>query len=81
MPQRAQVRGNLGGRTHSLRTVWRAEIIEWDECYQHFKNHTKVTELLQSLANEAARGLAAEATRLRLSKPTLRGCEIYSTQE
>jgi hypothetical protein len=80
VPLRAQTRGI--GRTRSLRTIWKAEIVEWDECYQHFKNHPKVRELLQGLANEGARHLAAEAARRRLpTKPSLRGCEIYSTQE
>ncbi len=73
MPQRAQVRGNLGGRTHSLRTVWRAEIMEQDVIYHHFRNCAEVKDLLQSLANAAARG--------GIRNPNLPGCEIFSTQE
>ena len=73
VPQRAQVRGFLGGRTHSLRTVWRAHIIEQDVLYNHFRDRREVKELLQSLANAAARG----GTR----NPNLPGCEIRSTQE
>ncbi len=80
VPKRTQIRGSLGGRTHTLRKVWRAELVEQDEFYLHVRNHTKVKELLMSLANEMARSLGAEATRLRLPKPRLRGCEIYSEE-
>ncbi len=73
VPQRAQVRGNLGGRTHSLRTVYHASIVEQDLCYGHFRYHADVKALLQRLANAAARG----GTR----NPDLPGCWIYDTQE
>lgn len=72
-PMRAQVRGSLGGPTHSLRTVWRALMIEQDLFYLHVRDHKDVKVLLQSLANAAAR----HGTR----NPNLPGCEIYSTQE
>jgi hypothetical protein len=83
MPKRVQVRPSLGGHTLSLRTVWYAEIVEWDKCYRHFQDNAKVRKLVQSLANEAARSIAAEAARHRLPKPvqSLPGCEIYSKQE
>lgn len=73
VPRRAQVRGTLGGRTHSLRTVWKALIVEQDLCYRHFRDHADVKAILLQLANAAARG----GTR----NPNLPGCEIYSTQE
>ena len=73
IPQRAQVRGNLGGRTHSLRTVWHARIIEDDLLYMHLRNDRDVKDLLQRKADAAARG--------GVRNPNLPGCEIFSTQE
>jgi hypothetical protein len=73
VPQRAQVRGNLGGRTHSLRTVWMANIVEQDLVYRHFRNHSEVKDLLQRLANAAARGGARN--------PNLPGCWIFSEEQ
>ncbi len=72
MPRRAQVRGSLGGRTHSLRTVWQATIVEQDLCYRHFRDHTEVKGLLQRLANAAARGGARNSN--------LPGCWVYSEE-
>ncbi len=72
MPQRAQVRSNLGGRTHSLRTVWQASIVEQDLCYRHFRDHAEVKALLQRLANASARG--------GVRNPNLPGCWIFSEE-
>ena len=55
LPQRAQVRGTLGGRTHSLRTVWTADIVEIDKTFAHYKGRAEVKDLLRRLANADAR--------------------------
>jgi hypothetical protein len=56
-PLRAQVRGNLGGRTHSLRSVWKAELVRpaQDLAYTHFRNHPDMIALLDRLGNAVAR--------------------------
>ena len=70
IPQRAQSRGNLGGRTRSLQTVWRAEIIDQDKCYLHFRGRQEVKDILSQLANAAARS--------GVRNPDLGGCWIFS---
>ena len=55
VPQRAQVRGNLGGRTRSLRSVWRADLVVIEEALGHYKSHREVKDLLTRLANADAR--------------------------
>ncbi len=72
MPRRAQVRGSLGGRTHSLHTVWQASIVEQDLCYRHFRDHAEVKALLRRLANASARG--------GVRNPNLPGCWIFSEE-
>jgi hypothetical protein len=72
VPRRAQVRGNLGGRTHSPRTEWRALVVQQDLLYGYFKTHPDVVELLQRLANAAA--------RRGMRNPNLPGCWISSEQ-
>ena len=44
-----------GGRSMSLRTVKTAEIVNQNAVYMHFREHPRVKEVLQSLANEAIR--------------------------
>lgn len=55
VPQRAQVRGNLGGRARSLRYAWTASIADYDAAYAHFRDHPEVQQLLLSLTNQAVR--------------------------
>jgi hypothetical protein len=72
VPKRTQIRGALGGRTHSLRTVWKAEIVEQELLYRHFHKHRDVIDVLQRLANAAARS--------GVRNPALPGCSIYSEE-
>lgn len=72
-PKRAQTHGTLGGRTRSLRTVWAASIVEQDLVYRHFRNRAEVKDLLQSLANAAARG--------GIRNPNLPGCWVFSEEQ
>ena len=44
-----------GGRTMSLRTVKTAQIVSQNAIYMHFREHPRVQEVLQALANEAVR--------------------------
>jgi hypothetical protein len=77
VPRRAQVRGNLGGRTHSLRTVWQADIVVIEKTFEHYKSRPEVKELLSRLANADARN-----PRLWLD-PAVRyipGCHTYSEE-
>ncbi len=57
VPRRTRIRGNLGGRTHSLRTVWKADLVEVDieAAFQHYKHKAEVKDLLTRLANADAR--------------------------
>ncbi len=55
VPLRTQIRGSLGGRTHSLRTVWKAEILEIEKAFEHYKLRREVHELLTRLANADVR--------------------------
>ncbi len=77
MPQRARVRSSLGGRTHSLRTVWYADIREFENTLEHYKGRREVRELLQTLAN-------ADVRNPRLWKNPedryIPGCHCYSEQ-
>ncbi len=81
VPRRAQVRGNLGGRTHSLRTYWFADVVDWQKCFDYFHEPEdrgdpnsrripvrELREVLISLANAKAR------TGVR--NPDLPGCWI-----
>ena len=84
VPQRAQVRGNLGGRTHSLRSVWHAEIVVQDLVYQKFKDHPDVRALLHRLANAAVRaqgGPRPEGGAKAGLCEALQGCYVYESQE
>lgn len=44
-----------GGRAMSLRTVKTANIVSQNGVYMHFREHPRVREVLQALANEAVR--------------------------
>jgi hypothetical protein len=70
VPQRAQTRGALGGRTRSLVTHWYAKIMDQDRLYRHFRDHEAVTAVLQRLADAAARS--------GVRNPALPGCWIDS---
>jgi hypothetical protein len=78
MPRRAQVRGNLGGRTHSLRTVWKAEIIEIEKTFERYKSRREVIELLTSLANADVRNPRLWPNPEDRDIP---GCYVSKTQE
>jgi len=73
VPRRAQVRGALGGRARSLRETWSAHIVDPDLFYQHVKDRPEVKDVLQRLANAAARG--------GIRNPDLPGCWVYSSEE
>ena len=77
VPQRAQLRGTLGGRTHSLRTEWQADIVEIEKTFEHYKSRREVIELLSRLAK-------ADVRNPRLWRnPEIRyipGCHCYSEQ-
>jgi hypothetical protein len=73
IPKKTQIRGSLGGRVHSPRTVWFAYIADQDLCYQHFRNHPDMKALLQRLANAAARS--------GVRNPNLGGCLVDSKEE
>jgi len=55
IPRRAQASGALGGRTHSLRTVWLANVVSIEKAFEHYKARKEVKELLNRLANADAR--------------------------
>ena len=55
VPKRTQIRGALGGRTHTLRTVWVANLHEFDKALDHYKGRPEVRKLIQSLADADAR--------------------------
>ena len=77
VPKRTQIRGALGGRTHSLQTVWKADIHEIEKTFAHYKGRREVFELLQSLAN-------ADVRNPRLwpnpEDRHIAGCHCYSEQ-
>jgi hypothetical protein len=55
IPKKTQIRGSLGGRMHSPRTYWYAQVVEIEKAFHHYKARTEVKELLISLANADAR--------------------------
>ncbi len=55
VPERAQARGQLGGRAHSLRTTWRAHVVEFSLTLHHYRKRQEVYELIERLANADAR--------------------------
>ena len=55
VPKRTQIRGSLGGRTHSLRTVWIANLHEYEKALNHYKGRPEVRKLIQTLADADAR--------------------------
>jgi hypothetical protein len=73
IPKRAQIRGSLTGRAHSLRTVWFAHVVKQDLCYQHFRDHADVKDVLLRLANAAARS--------GVRNPNLPGCYVESKEQ
>jgi hypothetical protein len=77
VPKRTQIRGNLGGRTHSLRTVWMVDIHEIEKTFERYKGRREVKELLHSLA-------LADVRNPRLwrnpEERHIPGCHTYSEQ-
>jgi hypothetical protein len=63
--------GNGRARRVGLRSQWKAKIVDWDLAMQSYSGHPQVRELVQTLANAAARSkeLRAEA---------MDGIEFYS---
>ncbi len=55
VPVRAQSRGNLGGRARSLKRVAKAQVVDWDKCYQHYRLRGEVRDVLATLASADAR--------------------------
>lgn len=49
------IKGNYSERATALRTVWHAEIANYDKAFDHFRDHPQVRDLIQSLADQAAR--------------------------
>jgi hypothetical protein len=83
VPQRAQVRGTLGGRARSLRRSWHAVAIDVDRCYQHFRDHPEVKAVLTQLGDQAARAQAGPRPPDGLKEgmsPDLPGFWIFSEE-
>ena len=55
VPEHATVKGEFG-RAASLRTTYRGEIVEFDKCLDHFRDHPKIKDALETLVNAAIRG-------------------------
>ncbi len=71
VPARAQARGALGGRAHSLRTTWRAHVVDLVAAVRHYRDRAEVRELIERLANADARA----------GVRSIPGCAVYSTEE
>lgn len=50
-----KAKGNYGDRAMSLRTVYSAEVTDYDALFEHFRGHPKVRDVLDQLADEWAR--------------------------
>ena len=50
------VKGDYSKRATGTRTTWKATITDIDKAFNHFRDHKKVKELLESLASAEARG-------------------------
>jgi hypothetical protein len=55
----ANLQSSLGARTKSLRTYWHARVTSHMQALAHFKNHPKVVELVEQLAEAEAKEDAA----------------------
>lgn len=62
----ARAKGEFSSRAIGLRTVYSAQIDDLDAVYAHFKTDPKVREVLQSLANAAARAAKGDAGRFQV---------------
>lgn len=60
-------------RRSGLRTVWKARIIDWEKAVKAFSEHEDVVELVQKLADRAARDK-------ELRKEPIDGVEFYEDQ-
>jgi hypothetical protein len=70
-PARAQVRGEYGRRSRGLRTVWYAEVTNYDALYLHlFENKDLRAEMVR-LAN----------AEVRAGARAVPGCDVKSRQE
>jgi hypothetical protein len=83
-PVRAHVVGNLGGRTHSLRSVWRAEVVQQDLLYAYLRNDRDVMALFYSKANALVRakdGPRPDGGLKAGPSAALPGCYVYHSEE
>ena len=71
--ERAQVRGDYSGRARSVRTLWRAEIIDQLLVYVYYAEHPDVIETLQRLVN-------AEAPAAHKEKREIPGCRFIAKE-
>jgi hypothetical protein len=71
VPARAQVRGAISGRARSLRTTWRAAVVDLIAAARHYRERAEMLELVERLANADARAGVRQ----------IPGCAVYSTQE
>ena len=53
--QRASVKSEFSQRARSLKTVRRAEVVDQDAAYRHYRAHQDVRDVLVKLANQDAR--------------------------
>lgn len=58
----ARARGENSNRSMGLRTTYSAVIDDYDRVYGHFRNDPKVRDVLQSLADAAARSAKGDET-------------------
>lgn len=58
-----QVHGEVGGRASGFKTVWFAEVTDWQKAAAALSNHPAVRDAIQRVANAAARSTKA-ATKI-----------------
>lgn len=68
------VKGHYGSRKSSLRTTYHAVITDYDKALDHLRDHPKMTDLVQELADAWARSP-------ELRKKTIPGVELKSAQK
>ena len=71
---RTSVKGDFSARASYLRTSWYAEITDCDKALEHYRNHPKVREVIQSLASADARSPE------KRNGPAIPGVEFQSQQ-
>jgi len=70
IPERAQTRGILGGRARSLSKIWKAEVVDLDKAFRHYRACPEIREVLNRLASFDARSGVRE----------IPGCFVYEEE-